>query len=52
MIAGLEPGDFLRNFDSTLFAVTFRGDVYDLKPIADAVRDLWERALVESEKPH
>lgn len=51
MIVGLEPGDFLRNFDSTLFAVTFRGDVYDLRPIADAVRDLWEKALVESKKP-
>jgi hypothetical protein len=52
MIVGLEPEDFLRNFDSTLFAVTFRGDVYNLKPIADAVRDLWEKAVVESKKPH
>jgi hypothetical protein len=52
MNVGLEPEDFLRNFDSTLFAVTFRGDVYNLKPIADAVRDLWEKAVVESKKPH
>ena len=52
MIAGLEPGDYLRNFDTTLFAITFRGDLYDLRPIADAVRDLWEKALVESKKPH
>lgn len=52
MIVGLEPGDFLRNFDSTLFAVTFRGDVYDLRPIADAVREIWGKALVESKKPY
>ena len=41
MIVGLEPGDFLRNFDTTNFAVTFRGDVYHLQPVTEAIRELW-----------
>jgi len=52
MIVGLEPGDFLRNFDTTNFAVTFRGDTYHLQPVINAIRDLWRKAAVEAEKPH
>lgn len=52
MIVGLEPGDFLRNFDTTNFAVTFRGDIYHLQPVANAILDLWQRAAVEAEKPY
>jgi len=52
MIVGLEPGDFLRNFDTTNFAVTFRGDIYYLQPVINAIRDLWRKATVETEKPH
>lgn len=51
MIAGLEPGDFLRNFDTTSSAVTFRGDVYHIEPVGEAIRDLWQKAAVEAEKP-
>ena len=52
MIVGMKPEDCLRNFDTTHFAVTFYGEEYNLRPIADAVRDLWEKALVESNKLH
>lgn len=45
MIQGIEPQDFLRNFDNQNFAVTFRGDTYSLAPIVDAVRELHLRAL-------
>jgi len=52
MIVGLDPEDYIRNFDTTNFAVTFRGDVYHLQPIVDAVRDLWEKTVIEAQKPH
>lgn len=50
MIAGPEPEDFLRNFDTTLCAVTFCGDICHLRPIVDAVRDLSKKASFESKK--
>lgn len=40
MISGLDPGDYLRNFDTKEYAVTFRGDKYPLKPIIEALQDL------------
>ena len=40
----IEPGDYLRNFDTTNFAVTFRGDVYHLHPLIGAISDLWGEA--------
>ena len=33
MIVGIDPEDFLRNFDTENFAVTFRGDVYHFRPV-------------------
>ncbi len=36
----IQPADYLRNFDTTNFAVTFRGDVYHLHPLIDAISDL------------
>lgn len=51
MIVGIDPEDFLRNFDTVNFAVTFRGDVYNLRPVIKAISDLWQRAVVEAEKP-
>ena len=51
MVTGVEPGDFLRNFDPKTFAVTFRGDVYHLQPVANAIRDLWQKASTEAQKP-
>lgn len=52
MIAGLDPKDYLRNFDATTMAVTFRGDAYPLRPIVDAIRGLREKAAAEAMKPH
>jgi hypothetical protein len=51
MIAGIEPGDFLRNFDTENFAVTFRGEIYSLRPLIKAISDLWQKASIEAEKP-
>jgi hypothetical protein len=50
MISGLDPADYLRNFDTSKHAVTFRGDSYLLKPVVDALRELHERAPVECRK--
>jgi hypothetical protein len=52
MIVGLDAGDFLRNFDTTNYAVTFRGDTYNLRPIIDAIEKLYAMAIVEASKPH
>jgi hypothetical protein len=51
-IVGIDQMDYLRNFDPTNFAVTFRGDIYPLKPVIEAVQKLWKNAVVESQKPH
>jgi hypothetical protein len=50
MIVGLEPGDYLRNFDTKKFAVTFRGDEYPLKPVIDAIKEIHQKASIEAEK--
>ena len=47
---GVDPGDFLRNFDTANFAVTFRGDIYHLPPVINAIRDLWQKARAEAQK--
>jgi len=52
MIVGFEPEDYLRNFDPANGAITFRGDEYHLQPVIEAIGELWERALVEAQKPH
>jgi hypothetical protein len=43
MIGGIEPSGFLRNLDTRSMAITFRGDVYPLPPIADALQELHAR---------
>ena len=50
MISGLDPRDYLRNFDTDKYAVTFRGDTYLLKPVVGALRALHEKALSELSK--
>ena len=50
MISGLYPRDYLRNFDTDKYAVTFRGDTYLLKPVVGALRALHEKALSELSK--
>jgi hypothetical protein len=51
MIIGIEPSDFIRNFDTINLAVTFRGDSYYLQPIITAIHDLWQKVEFEIEKP-
>ena len=50
IIAGLPSGDYLRNFDTTKHAVTFRGDTYLLQPILDAVTTLHAAASHEANR--
>jgi hypothetical protein len=50
MISGLDPGDYLRNFDTSNYAITYRGDIYAVNSVVDALRQLHERALAESQK--
>ena len=52
MIVGPDPGDYLRNFNATNFAVTFRGEVFELEPVIDAIQELWQKAKIEADKPH
>ncbi|KPJ72716.1 hypothetical protein AMJ52_05385 [candidate division TA06 bacterium DG_78] len=51
MIAGIDPEDFLRNFDPTSWTLTFRGDRYELKPIIKAIYDLYPKVSAEANKP-
>lgn len=51
-IVGIDPNDYLRNFDPSDYTVTFRGDLYILPPIEEAVHSLWQKAVIEAAKPH
>jgi hypothetical protein len=51
MVVGVDPEDFLRNFDPTSWTITFRGDKYELKPIINAINDLYPRVSAEANKP-
>jgi hypothetical protein len=51
MIAGIAKEDFLRNFDPTEYSVTFRGDVYPLRPVVLALKQLWHVAATEADGP-
>src|SRR5262249_37965604 len=44
-VVGVDPGDFLRNFDPATWTVTFRGDSYQLRPVIEALRTLNEKAV-------
>ncbi len=50
MISGVDPEDYLRNFDTTKGAITFRGDEYVLKPMLDEIVQLQAKALSEANK--
>ncbi len=49
MIVGLDPGDFMRNYDTTTNTVTFRGESYAVQPIVTALQQIWARAEAELE---
>jgi hypothetical protein len=52
MISGIDLEDYLRNFNTTKNAVTFRGDEYNLKPMVDAIIELHGKASIEANKAH
>lgn len=52
MIVGVDPDDFLRNFDTTKGAVTFKGEDYLLQPIIDELVKIHECARQEVSKSH
>ena len=43
MISGIDSSEFLRNFDPESYAVTFRGDLYPLKPVLEEVNRIHEQ---------
>lgn len=49
MISGIDPSDFLRNFDTVNNCVTFRGDEYRLEPVIEAVEGLYRIAHDEAQ---
>ncbi|PNS00592.1 hypothetical protein X928_04815 [Petrotoga miotherma DSM 10691] len=51
MITGIDPKDYLRNFDPTSWTLTFRGDKYELKPIIKAICELYPKVSTEASKP-
>lgn len=51
MITGIDTEDFLRNFNHTTWTLTFRGDKYELKPIIDVIYKLYQKVLIEANKP-
>ena len=51
MIAGIDQKDYLRNFDSTTWTLTFRGDKYELKSIIKAIYELYPKVSSEASKP-
>ncbi|TCK05154.1 hypothetical protein [Phorcysia thermohydrogeniphila] len=50
MIVGIDPEDILRNFDPKTWTLTFRGEVYKLKPVMDAIQDLHQKVLEPRDK--
>jgi hypothetical protein len=50
MISDYEPGDRLRHFDPTTFAVPFRGDTYHLRPIIEAIQAIYPRAVAKAKQ--
>lgn len=51
MVGIRDQEDCLRNFNPTSWTLTFRGDKYDLKPIIDAVDELYPEVSTEANKP-
>jgi len=43
-IKGIDSSDFLRNFDSNRFILTFRGQTYDIGKVCSEVRKIEEKA--------
>jgi hypothetical protein len=43
-LAGIDPGDFLRSYDPAQHTLSFRGEVFDIVPVAHAIEHLLARA--------
>jgi len=39
-ITGIDPKDFIRNFDPNTFELTFRGDLYQLNPVINEIKEI------------
>jgi hypothetical protein len=50
-ISGVDPADFMRNFDPGNWTATFQGAVYPLDPLVTEVKSIYKTAKVESQKP-
>ncbi len=50
MIAGIDQQDVLRHFGPTTWAFTFRSDKHELKPMIEAIYDLYPKALTEANR--
>jgi hypothetical protein len=48
---GGDPGDQMRAFNADSNTITFRGDVYQLQPIIDALEDVRTKAKSAAQKP-
>jgi hypothetical protein len=51
VLAETHPGDRFRGYDTENYALLFHDEPYYLKPIADAVEKLFQRAEQETQKP-
>ena len=51
MVGIIDQEDCLRNFDPTSGILTFRGDKYELKPIIEAIDELYPKVSTEANKP-
>jgi len=51
MVGIVDQEDCLRNFNPTSWTLTFRGDQYALKPILEAIDELYPKVSAEANKP-
>lgn len=49
-IQGIDVSDFLRNFDPETYSLHFRGDVYYLKPVIQAISSIFKVATVQTSR--
>jgi len=50
-IAGINQQNLIRHFDPTTWTFIFRGDKHELKPMIEAIYDLYPKALTEAGRP-
>src|SRR6266699_3670073 len=50
-ISGVDPADFMRNFDPSNWTATFQGKAFPLDPLVKEIKSVYEIAKTESQKP-